>query len=74
LNNSGYADRIKILMSDETFKEVIQNVKNQQAAVFLDPSSAIEDREEAHGIVRALGKIDEHFQSVLTDEKISNRK
>ena len=42
-------------------------------AVFLDPVSSIEDREEAHSIIRALSKIDDYIETVLTDEKIFDK-
>jgi len=48
-------------------------VKDRQIAIFLDPASSAEDREEAHSTIRALSKIDTYIESVLTDEKIFDK-
>ena len=68
------ASRIRNLRNDETFKEVISEIRQAQACVFLDPASSTDVREEAHGIIRALGAIDTFFDSVLSEEAIAKKK
>ena len=68
------AARIRNLMRDDAFKEIMHEVKNKQIAVFLDSSAKIEDIEEAHSLVRALNAIESHMQSVLDDEAVYDKK
>lgn len=67
------AGKIKQLMNDETYKEVVQHVKEQQTVVFLNPCSSLDEREDAHAIIRAFGKIEDYFATVLNDEKFSRK-
>jgi dihydroxyacetone kinase DhaKLM complex PTS-EIIA-like component DhaM len=67
------AAKVKQLLADETFKAVMESVKNQQIAVFVDTGSSQEARESAHQIIRALGRIENYINSVLTDEKIFDK-
>ena len=68
------ASRIRQLMRDETFKDVMQEVKDKQIAVFLNSSAKIEHIEEAHALVKALDEIERHMQSVLDDEAVYDKK
>jgi len=60
-------------MADDTYQAVIESVKVAQLATFMDPKSSKDDREEAHQIIRALGKIDDYIATVLTDEIIFDK-
>lgn len=67
------ASKVKQLLADETYQLVMESVKNQQIAVFVDTGSSTEARESAHQIIRALGRIENYINSVLTDEKIFDK-
>jgi len=66
--------KIKTLMADETFQMVIKEIMEQQVAVFINVHSTTDERDEAHDMVRVLGKIEDYFDSVISDEAIYNRK
>ncbi len=66
--------RIKTLMNDDTFKDVISEVMEKQVLVFMDAHSTTEERDDAHDIVRALDSITSYMQTVIDDHKISERK
>mgnify|MGYP001130318400 CR=1 FL=1 len=68
------AGKIRDLMRDETFVEVMQGVKTEQVGVFLSSNATIESIEEAHQIVVALDKIEEYMQKVLSDEAVYDKK
>jgi hypothetical protein len=68
------ASKIKRLIDDPVFKEVIEAVKMLQVNIFMNPDSTTEDRDKAHDIIRALGTIDDYINTVLTDEKIFDNK
>ena len=64
---------MKRLTDDETFKEVIEAVREKQINIFLNPTSTEEQVMEARGIIAAMGKIEDYISTVLADEKIYNR-
>jgi len=66
--------RIKTLMNDDTFKDVISEVMEKQVLVFMDAHSTTEERDNAHDIVRAIDSITSYMQTVIDDHKISERK
>ena len=66
--------KIRTLQADDTFKLVIQEITNQQVAVFVNADSTEEQRGEAHDVIRALRMIEDYFDSVHTDEAMHNRK
>jgi len=69
------AANARTLLANETFKEVLDNIKNDQIKVFLN--SGIQDtavREEAHSIVNAIHKIEHYLQSCINDEKMLDKK
>jgi hypothetical protein len=68
------AASIKRLMKDETLEDVLSEVIERQVNVFLTPESSTEERDDAHDIVRAIGKIQEYFDSVIDDEIIQDRR
>ena len=41
--------RIKTLMNDDTFKDVISEVMERQVLVFMNAHSTTEERDDAHG-------------------------
>ena len=66
--------KIKTLMNDDTFMEVISEVVERQVAVFMDAHSTTDERDGAHDIVRAIDAISSYMESVIADDKISKRK
>lgn len=68
------AARIRHLMRDDAFQELMREVKDKQIAVFLNSSAKIEHIEEAHALVKALDAIERHMQSVLDDEAVYDKK
>jgi|14BtaG_2_1085337.scaffolds.fasta_scaffold03298_2 hypothetical protein len=68
------SDKIKTLINDDTFKDVIAQVMERQIAVFMDVHSTKDERDDAHDIVRALDKITSYMSSVIDDEKISKKR
>lgn len=72
-NIKDVAGRIKQLRSDDTFKIVIQEIRERQTSVFLDPNSAIGVIEDAHDIIRALDEIETYFNSVLAEEAVYDK-
>lgn len=67
------AGRIKRLKHDDTFKEVMQSIRDKQTNVFLDPNSPIGVIEDAHDIIRALNEIETYFNTVLADEAVFDK-
>ena len=65
---------MRTLQSDDAFQLALKEITEQQVAVFMDASSSLELREEAHDIICALRKIDDYFDSVKTDEVMYNHK
>jgi|TARA_R100001463_G_scaffold107218_1_gene161800 hypothetical protein len=74
LNIKDKAARIRTLKADDTFKEVLSEVKERQIAVFVDVDSSEDQRGKAHNIICALNEIENHLDSVLADEVIYDRK
>jgi hypothetical protein len=66
--------RIKTLMNDDTFKDIISEVIEKQVLVFMNAHSTTEERDDAHDIVRAIESITSYMESVIDDHKISERK
>lgn len=67
------AARIRALTNDETFKEVMQEIRDIQATVFLNSQSEIGVISDAHDIIRALDQIENYFTSVFTEEAIFDK-
>lgn len=68
------AGRYKRLQNDDTFQEVIEGVRMLQMAIFMNPSSNVDERDEAHEIIRALSKLDDFIQAAIADETIFDKK
>lgn len=62
------------LANDQTFKEVMAGVKETQVKVFLSAHSSVEEREEAHAIVRAVDKIDDYLRGMINLVAAEKRK
>ena len=65
---------MRTLQADDIFQLALKEINEQQVAVFVDADSSLEQREEAHDMIRSLRKIDDYFDSVKTDEVMYNHK
>lgn len=74
MNLAEKSAKIKTLMNDDTFRDVISEVVERQVAVFMNPHSSVEERDSAHDIVRAVDEITSYMETVIADHKISKRK
>lgn len=74
MNIKDKASRIRQLQNDPVFKEVMQEVRDKQVNLFLNPETSEDALAEAHEIIRALGNIESHFNSVLADEAVFDKR
>ena len=65
--------RYRNLAKDETFRELMENVANDQVAVFLDPDSSVEAIDDARAIVLALKNIERTIRRILDEEAIYDK-
>ena len=69
------ADDAKNLLTNETFKKVLNNVRNKQLEIFYNSSpDQVESREDAHAILVSLRMIHDALYSSIDDENILNFK
>lgn len=68
------AARVRTLQKDDTFQEVLSEVRQQQVRVFMSTSSSLDEREEAHSVIYALEQIEAYLDSVITEEKIQEKR
>jgi hypothetical protein len=74
LNIKEKANRAREIYKDETFKEVFENIREQQTSVFLSNEASMDAIKDAHDIVRALNYIEGYFNTVFADEAIYDKK
>jgi len=65
MNEIEKASAAKTLADDETFKEVMQEVRDKQVAVFMKSNSSLDDREKAHSVIRGLNSIAGHIARLM---------
>lgn len=68
------AQRFKRLLADETFQEIIEFIKNEQIAVFLDSSATIDDIDKAREIVLGVEGVQRVIRAAIDDEAMENKK
>lgn len=68
------AEAARRFKGDETYKSLIQSIKDAQVSVFLSPSSTQEARDGAHEIIRALGKLDNEIDARIADSSMQKKK
>ena len=65
------AEDAKNLLTNETFKKVLKNVRNKQLEIFYNSSpDQVESREDSHAIVQALRMITDALYSSIDEENI----
>lgn len=74
MNIKEKANRAREIYKDETFKEVFENIREQQTSVFLSNEASMDAIKDAHDIVRALNYIEGYFNTVFADEAIYDKK
>ncbi|BAQ90154.1 hypothetical protein [uncultured Mediterranean phage uvMED] len=69
------AKRSKSLLENEWFKETIKNLRDTQLRIFANSSaSEVEQREDAHAILRALNAIEYSLQADVDAMTLIERK
>ena len=68
------AQRFKRLLADETFQEIIEFIKQEQIAVFLDSSATIDDIDKAREIVLGVEGVQRVIRAAIDDEAVESKK
>lgn len=66
--------KAEMLRNDDTFKDVIEEIRASKVEVFLSPTSTPEDRESAHVIIRALAEIDGELNERIFNAAVEEQK
>lgn len=74
MNIKDRASKVRQLRNSEAYTDIVDEIRQEQVNVFLNPSSSIEDREVAHNMVCALEKIERRFDGVLTEEALFDKR
>jgi dTDP-4-dehydrorhamnose reductase len=66
---------VQRLLNDDTFKEVIHRVRQEQIDIFVNSNRwDIEEREDAKHILRAMDKVVQALESVKSDQAIREKR
>ena len=69
------ADEAKRLKNDTAFQQFVQDVRDVQISIFTNSTAKeIEQREEAHAIMRALNQIEMQLEAAIAAERMLDRK
>ena len=69
------ADEAKRLKIDTAFQQFVQDVRDQQIRLFTTSGAQdVEQREEAHAMLRALDKIVVNLDAAIAAETLLDRK
>lgn len=69
------ADEAKRLKNDTAFMQFVQDVRDVQLSIFANSAAKeIEQREEAHAVMRALNQIEMQLDAAIAAERILDRK
>ena len=69
------AEDAKRLKNDTAFTQFIEDVRNEQIRLFTTSAAQdVEQREEAHAILRALNKIEVELDAAIMAETLLDRK
>jgi hypothetical protein len=65
----------KNLLNDDFFKEVLNNLKNEQISVIINTSAEESDRrEDAYRHIKTLGLITGHLEGLASETVIRDKK
>jgi len=68
------ADEAKRLKNDTAFQQFVQDVRDVQISVFTNSAAEqVEQREEAHAIMRALNQIEMQLDAAIAAERMLDR-
>ena len=69
------AEDAKRLKNDTAFTQFVEDVRNEQIRLFTTSDAQdVEQREEAHAILRALNKIEVELDAAIAAETLLDRK
>jgi len=69
------ADEAKRLKNDTAFQQFVQDVRDVQISIFTNSTAQeVEQREEAHAIMRALNQIEMQLDAAIAAERMLDRK
>ena len=69
------AEDAKRLKNDTAFTQFVEDVRNEQIRLFTTSGAQdVEQREEAHAILRALNKIEVQLDAAIAAETLLDRK
>ena len=69
------ADDSKRLKNDTAFQQFVQDVRDVQISIFTNTTAQeVEQREEAHAIMRALNQIEMQLDAAIAAERMLDRK
>jgi hypothetical protein len=69
------ADDARRLKNDTAFQQFVQDVRDVQISIFTNTTAQeIEQREEAHAIMRALNQIEMQLDAAIAAERMLDRK
>ena len=69
------AEEAKRLKNDTAFQQFVQDVRDVQISIFTNSTaSEVEQREEAHAIMRALNQIEMQLDAAIAAERMLDRK
>ncbi len=69
------ADDAKRLKNDTAFMQFVEDVRNEQIRLFTTSAAQdVEQREEAHAILRALKQIEVQLDAAIAAETLLDRK
>ena len=68
------AEEAKRLKNDTAFVQFVQDVRDVQISIFTNSAAAqVEQREEAHAIMRALNQIEMQLDAAIAAERMLDR-
>ena len=68
------ADEAKRLKNDTAFQQFVQDVRDVQISIFTNTTAQeVEQREEAHAIMRALNQIEMQLNAAIAAERMLDR-
>lgn len=68
------ADEAKRLKNDTAFQQFVQDVRDVQISIFTNSvADQVEQREEAHAIMRALNQIEMQLDAAIAAERMLDR-
>ena len=69
------ADDAKRLKNDTAFMQFVEDVRNEQIRLFTTSAAQdVEQREEAHAMLRALNQIEVQLDAAIAAETLLDRK